>query len=105
MTDTVTSPKSPKSPHEHIREFPHEELRDGEYVVNKEARPRQGSESGASSDEDLKTTSDGTIVLIPQPSEDPEDPLNWTEWKKHLVLFTLFLPCLFTDGVITVSIS
>jgi len=24
----------------------------------------------------LKTTTDGSIILIPQPSDDPEDPLN-----------------------------
>jgi hypothetical protein len=27
-------------------------------------------------------------VLVPQPSEDPEDPLNWSWWKKHAVLLT-----------------
>jgi hypothetical protein len=26
----------------------------------------------------LKTTADGAIILIPQPSDDPEDPLNVT---------------------------
>jgi hypothetical protein len=25
------------------------------------------------------------IVLVPQPSDDPNDPLNWPQWKKHLV--------------------
>ena len=25
------------------------------------------------------------IVLVPQPSDDPNDPLNWPVWKKHLV--------------------
>ncbi|BGO93095.1 hypothetical protein NBRC10512_003280 [Rhodotorula toruloides] len=24
------------------------------------------------------------IVLVPQPSDDPNDPLNWPRWKKHL---------------------
>ncbi|OAL19027.1 hypothetical protein AYO22_10356 [Fonsecaea multimorphosa] len=27
-------------------------------------------------------------VLIPQPSDDPNDPLNWPWWKKHAVLLT-----------------
>lgn len=44
----------------------------------------------------LKTTSDGRTILIPQPSEDPNDPLNWTWFKKHLFLIiigaTSFLP-------------
>jgi hypothetical protein len=33
----------------------------------------------------LKTTADGSIILIPQPSDDPADPLN------VLHLFPLFL--------------
>ena len=45
----------------------------------------------------LKTTEDGKTILIPQPSDDPADPLNWSWGKKHLVLLTLFLPALFTD--------
>ncbi|KAI9690986.1 MAG: hypothetical protein M1822_008606 [Bathelium mastoideum] len=44
----------------------------------------------------LKTTSDGKIVLIPQPSDDPNDPLNWSKSKKIWVLaiitYTAFLP-------------
>ena len=45
----------------------------------------------------LKTTKDGKTVLIPQPSDDPADPLNWSWTKKHLVLLSLFLPALLTD--------
>jgi hypothetical protein len=26
----------------------------------------------------LKTTQDGKTVLLPQPSDSPDDPLNWT---------------------------
>lgn len=29
------------------------------------------------------------IVLVPQPSDDPNDPLNWPKWKKHTVFFVL----------------
>lgn len=29
------------------------------------------------------------VVLIPQPSDDPEDPLNWTPTKKALILVVL----------------
>ena len=50
----------------------------------------------------LKTTSDGKIVLIPQPSDDPNDPLNWGKSKKFWVLavitYTAFLPD-YTSGV------
>jgi hypothetical protein len=44
----------------------------------------------------LKTAKDGHTVLIPQPSEDPQDPLNWSPVKKHVILFIIsfaaFLP-------------
>lgn len=47
-------------------------------------------------DQDLKTTADGKTVLIPQPSDSPNDPLNWSPFKKHLILIiisaTSFLP-------------
>ncbi|TFK56679.1 MFS general substrate transporter [Heliocybe sulcata] len=29
------------------------------------------------------------VVLVPQPSDDPNDPLNWPQWKKHMVFFVL----------------
>ena len=29
------------------------------------------------------------IVLAPQPSEDPNDPLNWSTWKKEIVTYIL----------------
>ncbi|RDL33009.1 Uncharacterized protein BP5553_08448 [Venustampulla echinocandica] len=45
---------------------------------------------------DLKTAKDGHTVLIPQPSDDPRDPLNWSPVKKHVILFIIsfaaFLP-------------
>lgn len=25
------------------------------------------------------------IVLVPQPTDDPNDPLNWPQWRKHVV--------------------
>jgi hypothetical protein len=45
----------------------------------------------------VRTTKDGKTALIPQPSDDPADPLNWTWTKKHLVLLSLFMPALLTD--------
>ena len=48
------------------------------------------------SDEQLKTSRDGHNILIPQPSEDQNDPLNWSQAKKNSILFvisfTAFLP-------------
>lgn len=32
------------------------------------------------------------IILVPQPSDDPNDPLNWPQWKKHTVFFVLYVP-------------
>lgn len=34
----------------------------------------------------LKTTPDGRYVLIPQPLDTPDDPLNWSPRKKLLIL-------------------
>jgi hypothetical protein len=34
---------------------------------------------------------DSHIILAPQPSEDPNDPLNWSRAKKELVLGILLL--------------
>ena len=46
--------------------------------------------------QNYQLASDGRTVLIPQPSSDPNDVLNWTWRKKHIVLFviasTAFLP-------------
>jgi hypothetical protein len=39
----------------------------------------------------IKTASDGKTVLIPQPSDDPQDPLNWPTWKKTMVLYIVSL--------------
>ena len=44
----------------------------------------------------LKLAKDGRTRLIPQPSDDPHDPLNWSWVKKHCILFIVafaaFLP-------------
>lgn len=44
----------------------------------------------------VKTAKDGHTILIPQPSDDPNDPLNWSSARKHVILFimsiTAFLP-------------
>jgi hypothetical protein len=46
--------------------------------------------------ERLKLSPDGKTILIPQPSDDPYDPLNWSWFRKHLTLIiislTAFLP-------------
>lgn len=32
---------------------------------------------------------DSDVVLVPQPSRSPNDPLNWPLWKKDLMLFLI----------------
>lgn len=43
-----------------------------------------------------KLAKDGRTRLIPEPSDDPNDPLNWSSKQKHLILlvisFASFLP-------------
>ncbi|KAL5335037.1 major facilitator superfamily domain-containing protein [Aspergillus crustosus] len=34
----------------------------------------------------LRTAADGSTILIPQPSDSPDDPLNWSAFKKNAVL-------------------
>ena len=34
----------------------------------------------------LKYDKTGKIVLVPQPSDDPNDPLNWPRWRKEVFL-------------------
>ena len=39
----------------------------------------------------LKHAPDGKTVLAPQPSDSPNDPLNWSTWRKDFVLFILLV--------------
>lgn len=51
----------------------------------------------AKGDETVKLAKDGRTRLIPQPSEDPVDPLNWAQSKKNLVLFIVAYAALLPD--------
>ena len=44
---------------------------------------------GLGADAHLKLAKDGKTVLIPQPSDDPRDPLNWPAWKKNMTLLVI----------------
>ncbi len=61
-----------------------------------EFREKEGYVIDAESGDGVKVAKDGHTRLIPQPSDDPNDPLNWSWGTKHLVLFivsiTAFLP-------------
>jgi len=47
--------------------------------------------------EGLKFSRDHHNVLIPQPSEDPHDPLNWSQGRKNLILFVISATSLLAD--------
>lgn len=46
--------------------------------------------AGAPRDGNIKYGQDGTI-LVPQPSDDPKDPLNWPLWRRDLITGILCL--------------
>ncbi|GKU06857.1 unnamed protein product [Fusarium langsethiae] len=41
----------------------------------------------------LKHDPTGKIVLVPQPSNDPNDPLNWPAWKKNMFTVSIIIGC------------
>jgi hypothetical protein len=41
------------------------------------------------------TTGPVPIILVPQPSDDPNDPLNWPLWKRDLITFILSMVAIF----------
>ncbi|KAH8887308.1 MFS general substrate transporter [Thozetella sp. PMI_491] len=41
------------------------------------------------------------LVLVPQPSVSPDDPLNWSWAKKHTILLSLIPGCLLSDWALT----
>ncbi|KAN0107661.1 Major facilitator superfamily domain containing protein [Russula decolorans] len=45
----------------------------------------------------LKLSPDGKTVLWPQPSDDPEDPQNWSEWQKAIQLIIVTLAAIIPD--------
>ncbi|KAJ7598367.1 MFS general substrate transporter [Mycena floridula] len=48
-----------------------------------------------------KTGKHSHIILIPQPSDDPLDPLNWPTWKRELCFWTLVFAGSVSGAVIT----
>ena len=62
----------------------------------KEANEGYALDAALHDAQNLKLANDGRTVLIPQPSDDPQDPLNWPARKKLAIVFTMstiaFLP-------------
>ncbi|KAK6580686.1 hypothetical protein PZA11_006922 [Diplocarpon coronariae] len=46
-----------------------------------------------------KTTSDGKIILTPQPEESRNDPLNWPAWRRDAALLSLGIYCMVGGGM------
>ncbi|KAL2842900.1 major facilitator superfamily domain-containing protein [Aspergillus pseudoustus] len=53
--------------------------------------------AGPNADNSTKLANDGHTILIPQPSDDPSDPLNWSSYKKHLILLVISWAALLPD--------
>lgn len=43
-------------------------------------------DTAAVGQKDLRLAADGHTVLVPQPSDDPHDPLNWSPVRKNTLL-------------------
>ncbi|KAJ6262453.1 hypothetical protein Dda_3261 [Drechslerella dactyloides] len=52
-------------------------------------------------DPNLKYDTSGPqpIVLVPQPSDDPNDPLNWPLWRRDLIMFILSLDAIIASAM------
>lgn len=47
----------------------------------------------------LKHDPTGQIVLVPQPSDSPNDPYNWPRWKKEMFTVVIAYGCGCVGGV------
>ncbi|KAH7339667.1 MFS general substrate transporter [Rhizoctonia solani] len=67
----------------------------------KEAEREYGIEVASA----LKTTEDGSCILWPQPREDPNDPLNWSGFKKNYTLAIISLATVIPDFTSSIGIA
>ncbi|KAF8999157.1 MFS general substrate transporter [Cyathus striatus] len=75
------------------------EVSAGRLVLDPEEARKEFGESVASK---LKLTKDGSKVLWPQPTDDPEDPQNWGNLRKNLQFFIITLAAIvpnFNNGI------
>ena len=49
--------------------------------------------------EDKKRTNSGKVILEPQPDDSPNDPLNWSAWRRDAALFSLGIYCMVGGGI------
>ncbi|OBZ77951.1 hypothetical protein A0H81_02079, partial [Grifola frondosa] len=79
---------------EEINFFSYHEFNAGRLVVDPEEAKLEFGEHVANR---LKLSSDGTKVLWPQPTDFPEDPQNWSDFRKHLQLLIVTLAAIVPD--------
>lgn len=53
---------------------------------------------------DVRHEEGDDIVLVPQPTDDPEDPLNWSKWRKRKVALCLML-AVFSADILSTALS
>ncbi|KAI0341491.1 MFS general substrate transporter [Trametopsis cervina] len=74
--------------------FSYHETNAGRLVIDPaEARIEFGDEVA----DKLKLSQDGRVVLWPQPRDDPEDPQNWSDFRKNLQLLIITLAAIVPD--------
>ncbi|KAF8500306.1 MFS general substrate transporter [Russula emetica] len=93
FNEKTTVVESQKYPSEIDLTTYHEECAGRLVLDPKEARIEFGDTVASR----LKLSPDGKIVLWPQPSDDPEDPQNWSEWHKTLQLTIVILASIVAD--------
>ena len=90
--------KGPQSPERHTSISSSDQGKDSKAIEPEQLGEQEGYvlDTTLAQQEGLKTTADGKTVLIPQPSDSLNDPLNWSSFRKHLILFIVsfaaFLP-------------
>ncbi|KAF9003398.1 MFS general substrate transporter [Cyathus striatus] len=70
------------------------EQRAGRLIIDPEEAKIELGEAVAAK---LKLTSDGTIVLWPQPTDSDRDPQNWSNWRKSLQLLIITFAAIVPD--------
>ena len=63
------------------------------------ARPTFHRQTTGSYVEEKKKTTNGKIILEPQPEDSMNDPLNWPSWRRDVALLSLGFYCMLGGGM------
>ncbi|KAF5562333.1 transporter HOL1 [Fusarium napiforme] len=74
-------------PDRHLADVPGTSFLNEKGVTSSLEDPKENSHAN------LKHDPTGKIVLVPQPSDDPNDPLNWPRWKKEMFTVSIIVGC------------